>query len=235
MRMQRKLRNELRQSVPGVEFEEGVNGLPIRQNQTVGGAMLTLARDNWYPVEIDHNHPPNNSITSLLHRHALPDAKIVVQLLARPVAGQPIKTWWWNKSAHRTSNYLKKEKEKLWGRRKPTKRERSQADAVERKAATPRFQTSLRVLVVGAEEMTPSYVREVADGYKIFESLDTDQYFITESVDVFRQKRIIDFAQAVADRRFSDWSRSFYVNEEELAALLSLPGQNQQNIKRASP
>jgi hypothetical protein len=234
-RLDRKIRNELRQTVPGVAFDEGATGLPVTSTESVGGGILTLGRKDWYPLETDHDSPANNAVTSLLHRHAMPNAKIVIQLLVQPVAGQPVRQWWWKHRACKTVGYLRKEKENLWGSRPPTPRERQQADAVERKAATPRFKTSLRVVVIGADEQTPSYVHEVASGYNVFESLETGQFFTTETVAPFRERRVVNFAQAVAGRQFGRWSRAFSLNPEELACLLSLPSQDQQNIVRADP
>jgi len=234
-RFDRKLRNQIRSTIPAVQFDDGVSGLPISEGETVGGATFSLGRRPWYPLATEFNQPPNNSVTSLLHRHAMPQGRFVIQLLFRPIVGRPVREWWWKRRAYKTVGYLRKEKEGLWNSRSATPRERSQADAVERKAATPRFATSLRVAVIGADDLTPSYVNEISGGYNVFDSLETDQYLAPSIVRSLRAKRVLGYAQSVSDRRFSQWSNRFDVSVEELGGLVSLPSHRQRNLATAHP
>jgi hypothetical protein len=149
--------------------------------------------------------------------------------------GRPVREWWWKRRAYKTVGYLRKEKEGLWNSRSATPRERSQADAVERKAATPRFATSLRVAVIGADDLIPSYVNEISGGYNVFDSLETDQYLAPSIVRSLRAKRVLGYAQSVSDRRFSQWSNRFDVSVEELGGLVSLPSHRQRNLATAHP
>ena len=234
-RLERKLRTQLTNQNPGIRFEEGVHGIPVTSEDTVGGGILTTGRNDWYPLKHDFNQPPVNSVVSALHRHAMRDTKFVVQVLFQPVIGKPLRRWYWRRRAFQRIGYLRKEKEKLWGSRKATPREKRQADAIEDKAGTNRFHTSIRFLVIGADEYTQSRVKELSGGYNTFENPDTGQYLDTVTVKSLREKRILSFAETVAHRRFGSWSQSFQTSVPELAALLSLPSIDQKNITQAEP
>ncbi|NLV13225.1 hypothetical protein [Haloarcula argentinensis] len=235
IRLERKLRTHLTNQMPGIQFEDGERGIPVTQEDTVGGGLLTTGRKDWYPLQNEFKEPPNNSITSALHRHAMRDTKFLIQILFQPVIGKPLRRWYWRRRAYQRIGYLRKEKEKLWGSRNATPREKRQADAIEDKAGTNRFHTSIRFLVIGAEEHTRSRVKELSGGFNTFENPDTGQYLNTKTVKAIRESQIIDFAQAVADRRFKGWSRSFQTSVPELAALVSLPSIQQENIQNAQP
>ena len=98
-RLERKLRTHLTNQVPGVRFNEGVSGLPVTSEDTVGGGLLTTGREDWYPLQHDYNDPPNNSVASVLHRHAMRDTKFLIQILFQPVVGKPLRRWYWRKRA----------------------------------------------------------------------------------------------------------------------------------------
>lgn len=234
-RLERKIRTHLANQIQGAEFLEGSDGLPVSTDSMVGGGLLTLGRRDWYPLRTEFDEPPANSIAASLHRHAFRDTDVVIQVLFQPVLGDPVSRWWWRRRAYQRRNYLKKEKEKIWGSRKATKRERQQANAVENKAGTNRFYTAIRILVVGAGEYTPSRVKELAGGFNVFESSETGQYLDAVTVTPLRKKRILSFCQAVRDRRFGDWSRRFQATVDELAALVSIPNRTQENIRYSQP
>lgn len=233
VRLERKLRTHLTNEIPGIRFNDGTQGVPVTSEDTVGGGLLTTGRKDWYPLKHDFDQPPVDSVVSALHRHAMRDTKFIVQVLFQPVIGKPLRRWYWRKRAYQRIGYLRKEKEKLWGSRNPTPREKRQADAIEDKAGTNRFHTSIRFLVIGADEYTQSRVKELSGGYNTFENPDTGQYLDTVTVKSLRKQRVLDFAETVAHRRFGSWSHSFQTSVPELAALLSLPSIEQENITQA--
>jgi len=234
-RLERKVRTQLSNQVPGIEFSEGVSGLPVGENSTAGGGFLTSGRRDWYPFRQDFNDPPVNSLVSTFHRHAMQNTSFVVQILFKPVVGERIQRWLWKKQAYNQINYLKKEKEKLWGSRSPTKREKHQADAIEAKAGNSRFHVSIRFAVINADEYTKSRIKELAGSYNTYENPETGQYLDTVTVETLREKRILDFLQSVADRRYGGWGRKFQASLDELAAFVSLPSINRENIRFAQP
>lgn len=234
-RLERKLRTHLSNQISGVQFEDGVNGVPVTTEDTVGGGLLTTGRKDWYPLQTEFDEPATNAIASALHRHAMRDTKFLIQILFQPVIGKPLRRWYWRRRGYQRIGYLRKEKEKLWGSRSATPREKRQADAIEDKAGTNRFHTSIRFLVIGAGDYTQSRVKEVSGGFNIYENPDTGQYLNTKTVKSLRESQILDFANSVADRRFRGWSRSFQTSVPELAALVSLPNTQQENIQTSEP
>jgi len=234
-RLERKLRTHLSTEIPDVEFDTGVNGLPVTAGDTVGGGMLTLGRMDCYPLRTEFKDPPTNAIASALHRHAMHDTRVVVQVLFQPLTGKPVRRWYWRRRTYQRIGYLRKEKEKLWGNRPPTPRERSQADAVEEKAGTRRYRTVIRFFIAGAGEYTPSRVKELDGGFNVYESGETGQYLDTVTVTPLREKRITDFSRTVAQHRFGNWNRSFQASRSELAGLIALPSRNQENIDYSQP
>jgi len=234
-RLERKVRTQLSNQVPGVEFAEGVDGLPVTEGSTAGGGFLTAGRRDWYPLKTSFDDPPINSLVSTFHRHAMRKTSFVVQVLFKPVVGERIQRYLWKKQAYKQIQYLKKEKEQLWGSREPTKRERRQADAIEAKAGTSRFHTTIRAAVINAGEYTKSRIKELAGSFNTYENPETGQYLKTVTVDALRRQRLLDFLQAVADRDYAGWGRKFQASLKELAAFVSLPSINRENIHYAQP
>lgn len=234
-RLERKVRTQLKNEVPDVGFDEGTLQLPVSEECTIGGGLLSTGRRDWYPLESEFDQPPNNSVISALHRHAMQDTQFIIQLLFQPVVGQPVRSWWWRKRAYQRRNYLKKEKEKLWGSRSPTNRERRQADSVEKKAGSPRYKVSLRFLIINADDYVRSRVKELAGAFNIYENSETGQYLNAETVETLRDPELLRFGQAISNREFDGWSRSFQVTREELAGLVSLPEKQQSNLSYAAP
>jgi hypothetical protein len=235
IRLERKLRTHLTDQLPGVKFKDGVRGIPVTEEDTIGGGLLTTGRKDWYPLQREFKDPPINSVVSALHRHAMQDTQFLIQILFQPVIGKPLRRWYWRRRAYQRIGYLRKEKEKLWGSRNATPREKRQADAIEDKAGTNRFHTSIRFLVIGADEHTRSRVKELSGGFNTFENPDTGQYLNTKTIKTLRESRILDFAEAVAERRFKGWGRTFQTSTRELAALVSLPNTPQENIRFSNP
>lgn len=233
-RLERKLRTQLKSEMPDVQFSTGTTELPLEPGTTLGGGYLTTGRRDWYPLRTEFDTPPLNAVVSLLHRHAVRDSRFVVQILFKPVSGRPLRNWYWTRRAYQQIGYLRKEKEKLWNSRSPTPREKSQADAIERKAGSPRFHVSIRLLVVGAGEYTPSRVKELSGGFNVYENLDTGQYLDTVTVRGFRSKPFIEFGEAVAKRTFAG-SLRFQASLSELAGLVSLPEPRQDNVREGNP
>ncbi|MDY6778203.1 MAG: hypothetical protein SVU32_06030 [Candidatus Nanohaloarchaea archaeon] len=229
-RMERKIRTQLTAEVPDVEFTEGSTGLPVSEGATLGGGLVTTGRLDRYPLATDFDAPPMNSVAAALHRHAMQDSSFVIQILFQPFVGQPVRSWWWKKRAYMRRNSLRKEKEKLWGTRQPTPRERQQADAIEDKAGSPRFTVSIRFAIIGAGEYTKSRVKELAGAFNVYENPETGQYLDAVTVTPFRESQLLDFGQAVAQQRFGGWSHRFQASTQELAGLLALPTINQENI-----
>ena len=235
IRLQRKIRTHLSNTTPGIRFDKGVKGLPVTEGETIGGGILTTGRRDWYPLKHEFNEPPVNSIVSALHRHAMQDTKFVLQILFQPVIGKPLRRWYWRRRAYQRIGYLRKEKEKLWGSRNPTPREKKQANSIEDKAGTNRYHTTIRFLVIGAGDHTQSRVKELSGAYNTFENPETGQYLDTVTVKSLRENRILSFAETVANRRFGSWSHSFQTSVPELASLISLPSTSQENLSQAEP
>ncbi|MCU4753442.1 hypothetical protein OB919_15870 [Halobacteria archaeon AArc-curdl1] len=163
------------------------------------------------------------------------DTKIVVQVLFQPSVGRPLRSWWWTRRAYKRIGYLRKEKEKLWGSRSPTPREKRQANAIEAKAGNNRFHTVIRFVVIGAGEYTRSRVKELSGAFNVYENPETGQYFDTVTVQSLWEGRIVDFCRSVADREFDSWALKFQTGVPELAALVSIPNRQQENISYAQP
>jgi len=234
-RLERKLRTQLTNEIPDLKFKHGTDGLPVTEDDSVGGAILTTGRRDWYPLRTEFDFPPINSLASTLHRHAMQNTRFVIQVLFQPVIGNPVKNWWRTRRTYQHIGFLRKEKEKLWGGRPPTPREKQQANAIEDKAGTRRFHTTIRILIIGAKDYTPRRVKETAGGFNIFESPDTGQYLNTSTIRSPLHSRIYSFAKTVNNRRFGAWHRSFQASIPELAALISLPDRNQRNIHNTQP
>lgn len=234
-RLERKLRAQLPNEIPDVDFDDGVTGLPVTEEDSIGGGLLTVGRRDWYPLQTEFQSPPINSLTGALHRHAMQRTTIIVQILFQPVIGQPLRSWWRTRRTYQHIGFLRKEKEKLWGSRSPTPREKKQADAIEAKAGTTRWKTSIRFLIIGAEEYTASRVKELAGAFNVYENPATGQYLNAVTVRSIRTAPIYRFCRAAANREFAGWSRAFHASTPELAALVSLPDRAQDNLNNSHP
>jgi len=230
-RLERKVRTQLSTELPRIEFSEGVDGLPVTSEDSIGGGTLNTGFESWHPLRTDFDRPPTNGIAAALHRHAMQDTKFVIQILAKPVGGHSLQNWLWRKQAYHHRNYLRKEKEKLWGSTSPTKRERRQAHLIDNKASQSRYKTSIRFAIIGADEYTPSRVMELAGSFNRFENPVSNQYFDAVTIEKLQQNRILHFAKSVADRQLNAWSPQFRTTSEELAGLLAVPDLNQENIR----
>jgi hypothetical protein len=234
-RLARKLRSSLTTEIPGLEFTKGEDGLPISEGDTIGGGTLTNGRRDRFPFKTDPDQPLTNSIVANLHPHAMQRTKIVIQILAQPIAGHPIHRWWWKRTAYKKVGKLRKEKHLVWHDRPPTPREKKQSKLVEQKAANIRYKVSIRFVIINAGEHTQSRVKEVGGPFNRLESDTTGQYFDIATVWSPLKHRLIDYGEAVANRRFNNWHRSFRLTEKELAALVTLPDRSQDNLTPAQP
>jgi len=235
-RLERKLRTQLTNQAPKIGFATGETGIPVSEGDSVGGGVLTPGRKDCYPFQTQFNEPPINAVASILHRHAMQDTRFVIQLLFKPVVGEPVRDWWWRRNAFQRISYLKKDKAGAlpWHDRSATSRERSQADMIEAKAGASNYKTCIRFLVIGADSHTSSRVKELSGGFNVFENPETGQYFDTVTVSHFREKPFLNFAEAVADKRF-DGAPQFRTSTRELAALVSVPSIKQKNINYSQP
>jgi len=234
-RVERKIRTHLNQEIPGIQLVDGTNGLPVSEEMSIGGGLLTPGRGPWYPLKTGHASPPINSLASTLHHHAMQDTTVVVQILLQPVTGRPVRNWLWRKQARLEARNLRKEKEKLWGSVKPSKREKKKADLIEQKVDNTRFHTTIRFLIAGAGEYTASRVKELAGAFNAYESLETDQYLNASTIRSLRRSQFLNFAKAVADRQPRAWTSGLHTTLREAAALVTLPDHTQENIQYAQP
>ena len=234
-RLERKVRTQLHNEVPGVGFSEGTLQMPVSEGCTVGGGLLEMGRRDWYPLATDFDAPPNNSVVAALHRHAMQDTQFVIQILFQPVVGRPVRSWWWTHRAYQRIGYLRKEKEKLWGSRSATPREKQQANNIEAKAGSPRFNVSVRFLIVNGGEYTRSRVKELTGAFNVYENPETGQYLNAVTVETVRERSLLRFVEAVSQRGFNGWSRRFQATTDELAGLLSIPDRDQSNLTYATP
>lgn len=234
-RLERKLRNHLANQVDGISFSDGYYGLPVTSQSEIGGGFLTAGRNDYFPFQTEFDSPPANALASTLHKHAMQDTDVVIQILFQPVIGKPVKRRWWRKKAYRQISFLKKEKEKLWGQRAPTQREKRQANQIEDKAGSNRFYTSIRFVVVGAGEHTASRVKELVGAFNVYENPETGQYLNLETVKTLREKPLFNFCNAVANREYGKWGYSFQTTIDELSGLVSIPSRRQDNIQFSQP
>lgn len=231
-RADRTLRNHLTEEVPGVGFADGTLQLPLGEGDTVGGGILSPSRDDWHPLRHEYKDPPTNPVVGALHPHAMRRTRFVVQVLFQPIAGQPVRSWWWRRRAYQHTNYLRKEREKLWGSRDPLRKERGQAEDVAGKADTAVFRATIRVLVIGAGEYTPARFKEVSAPFAGYANDATKQSLHGSPVRSLREAWLTTFVQTVAHRRFGGWSRRFHATPAEIGALTAVPSRDQENIRR---
>lgn len=231
-RLDRKIRTHLSEQVPGVGFTDGRVELPLTDGASVGVGVLTLRRNDVYPLQTEFERPPLNSVVTPLHRDAMRDTSIVIQILFKPMAGHPVGKRLWHREAAQESRHLRSEKVGLlpWTDREATPRERNQARRIDDKAGSPRFQIAIRMLVVGAGEYTASRVKEISGGFNVFAGSDTGQSFKTTTLRSLRRSPLLTAVKAVRDRSFT---HSFQLSEQELAALVTLPDRDQENIQKS--
>jgi len=231
-RLERKLRTHLNDQIPEIGFEPGINRLLLKQDDTVGLGVLKLRRKDVYPLETEFEAPPLNSVVAALHRHAMRDTRIAIQILFKPRAGHPVEKRLWHREARRESRNLRSEKVGIlpWTDRDATPREKQQAREIGEKAGNPRFSVSIRILVIGAEEYTTSRIKEISGGFNVFANPDTGQGFQTRTVRSLRDQAIINSVEQFRARRLN---QPFQVSMPELAGLLSIPDREQENIETA--
>lgn len=238
-RLERKVRLHLTESVPGVKFTTGVSGLPVSDGDTVGGGLLTVGRQDVFPLETDFERPPTDNIVAALHRDAFPRENVVIQVLFQPIAGRPVREWLWKRKAFRRVGWLRKEKHAVTpGRNRPaTPIEKRQSEAVEGKARNPQFRVGIRFVFTGTPpDLLRSRVKELAGAFNVFESAETNQYLDAHTVSAWNEDGIINFAEAVAYRHgFDRYVLSFRAGIPELAGLVAVPSIKQDNIRRAKP
>jgi hypothetical protein len=160
-RLERKIRNHLHEAVPGIEYSVGSGSLPVIENDSIGGGLLTIGREDWLPLKTDHKSPPLNSVVTTLHRHAMQDTMYVIQILFKPIAGISPREWWWRRSARQYRNYLHNDKTGVLGSNKAPDRERAHARDVDGKFREARFTTTSRLLVIGGAEYTMNRMKAV--------------------------------------------------------------------------
>lgn len=234
-RAERVLRTHLTEDVPGVGFADGTLELPLVEGDTAGGALVYPGRDSWQPLRTEFDGAPTNAIVGVLHRHAMRNTRFVIQVVFQPIAGQPLRSWWWRRRAYQRLDYLNKETEQLWGSRNATRRQRGQAHAIEGKVANAAYRVGVRVLVLGAGEYTPARVKEVAAAFAAYRNPETDQYLASRTLRSLRRTGLASFVRAVASRRFGGWSYRFRCTPAELAGLTAVPTRTQQNLRRNTP
>lgn len=242
-RLARKVRTHLTEEIPEVGFSDGDGSLPAKPGGMAGGAILSPGRMDWYPLCQDYDRSPMNNVAAALHQHAMQDTNLHIQLLFQPVAGQPIRRWWRHRKAYKQIGFLRKEKEKLWGSRSPTPREKRQADAIEDKAGTSQFKVVVRFAVFtpdyGGDELlertVKSRVKEVSGAFNVYEDSQTGQYLNTHTVRAFRPEKIRSFIGSIHRRTLDSHGIPFHASQPELAALVSLPDRQQDNITYSQP
>ncbi len=234
IRLERKVRTHLSENVPSVAFDEGTPGLPVSEGDTVGVGVLTLRRKPEYPLRTEFERPPINSVVSALHRHAMRDSRVIVQMVFKPLAGGPVRRRLRRRQASQESQRLREGKVGIApGRdRDATAREKQQARQIDRKSGSRGFEASIRVLVIGAGKYTASRIKEITGGFNIYANTETGQSLRTTTVRSLRKTPILKLVKAVRDR---SPSKRFLLSQDELAALVSLPDHDQENIQYSRP
>lgn len=232
-RLERKVRTQLSNEIPDVDFTSGTSRLPVGPDDSIGGAILTTGRRDRYPLRTEFDSPPSNSLVAALHRHAMRETRVVVQILLRPVVGRSIREWWRKRQAYKTVDHLRSDTSRMPDSQSATPRKRNQADAVETKIDQRRYQVCIRFAVIGAGEYTASRVKEIAGAFNVFENPVTGQYFDIDTLRGLRQKRFLEFVRAIRDRVFGGYSLRFHATVDELAGLVSIPDRDQENLANA--
>ncbi|WP_162224494.1 hypothetical protein [Halorussus amylolyticus] len=232
-RLERKVRTHLSNEIPEIGFTSGTPQLPVKPGDSIGGAILTTGRRDRYPLATEFDPPPSNSLVAALHRHAMRDTRVVVQVLLRPVVGRSIREWWRKRDAYKTVDHLRSETSRMRDSQSATPRKRNQADAVETKIDQRRYQVCIRFAVIGAGEYTASRVKEIAGAFNVFENPVSGQYFDIDTIRGLRQKRFLEFVRAIRDRVFGGYSLRFHATVDELAGLVSIPDRDQENLENA--
>lgn len=221
-RVERIYRTQLPLNVDRVRFRDGTDGLPVEAGQSIGGAVWTTTRSWPYPLRTSFQAPPLNSVVAALHRHAMQRTRFMLQILAQPVAGR-LRQWWGRKTAAWTRDELRTEQEGMVRSRQPTRYEREQAADVDRKSRVPHWRVSIRLVVIGGNDLTLSRAAEVGSAFSMYDNPETGQRLRMQPLKVIRRGEIKRFAKAVALRRFGHSSAAFRVTDAELGALLSVP------------
>ncbi|WP_207587094.1 hypothetical protein [Halomontanus rarus] len=236
-RHERILRLQLADHVPGITFSDGISGLPVDTGTTVAGGLITTTHQDWYPLRIDRPNPLLNAVVAALHPHAMQDTRVVIQLLCKPVTGHPVRRWWWHRRSANHCVYLRKEKERLWGNRSPTNRERQQARAITHKSSQSLWWCSIRLFIAGqgATSHTQSRLQELATAFRGAADPETGQALTMRPVRPWRASELRRFCQAIADRRFASSSARFRITDAELGALASVPTRQQSNLTLSEP
>ena len=230
-RVDRQLRSHMLEAVPGVSFAEtGTSGLPISTNTSVGGALVTTQKEDYYPLRTGFDSPPLNAVVGLLHPEAMQRTTVIVQILCQPLAGRNPMQQLHRRLSQKQIDYLRSDTERVWGTSTPTRRDRQQAEQIASKTGQPLWRCSIRVLVIGADEYTQARVREVTTGFNRFENAAAGQQLVAKPVRHLRRSHIYRFATAVADRRFGQYGRPFTAATDEVGALLAVPDRDQRNI-----
>jgi len=233
-RLERKLRNHLDDTTPGIELlDTAAEGLPVTEDDSLGGGRLSMMRRDWNPLGTEFDTPPTNALIGALHSEAMKDSKFVIQVLFRSVAGKPIRRWWHRYSAHRRIDRLRSEKEQLIGSRKATSSEKQRGRLIDEKISRPSFKAEIRVAVIGAGEHTPNRVHELAGAYNRYNNSESGQQLTASVAKSIRSPPLFWFGEAVANKSPQDKHRQFRVSPQELAALVALPDRTQQNITYA--
>jgi hypothetical protein len=229
---ERELRSQLHTVIPAASFHEAKAALPVTKDRAIAGGILTTGRQSWYPLYTNHSQPVTNAIAASLHGDAMARADVTIQILARARTTDRLRSYYRGRRTGTHINHLKKEKEHIWGSRKPTSRERSQARLIEEKMRSPLWQASIRVLTISSPDnkALPARFYETVTGYSRMEHDDTGQYLRPSPVKTWRESQLINYATAIAHRQFNGWSRWFYATSRELGALMAPPSIRQPNI-----
>jgi hypothetical protein len=163
------------------------------------------------------------------------NTRFVIQILFRPAVGRPVKNQVRKWSTFHELDYLRKEKQKLWGTRSPTPREKQQAKLIEEKAGSIRFHVAVRIVAAGAGEYTETHLKEVAGGFNVFQNRENGQYLKSKAIRSIRRKPRLRFLNAVSNRVMGGYSRKFQLSMPELASFLAVPDRKQENVERAMP
>ena len=90
-RLERKIRTHLSTEISGIGFETGDTTLPVTSGDSIGGGILTTSKPDRYPLKSEFDTPPINNLVAALHRHAMRDTRVMIQILFQPVVGRSIR------------------------------------------------------------------------------------------------------------------------------------------------
>lgn len=233
-RLERKVRLALDTTVPTASLSTGTTGLPIQAGESLGGGFIRPGRPDYIPFQTTFARPATNQLIATLHPDAMPDTRVVVQILCQPIAGRSLAMRRWQRQARRRATALRQQRKTGDQTRTPSPVDRETARAIDEKLASRRFWTAIRLVIIGAGDATRARLTELKGAFNRYEVASPRQDFDANPLRSVRGKRFRTFGRAVAHLTF-DESLRFQATTDEVGALMAVPTRDQRNLESATP